>query len=147
MSIAILGISVATVGELIRVGALAAANTRDMATAQMMAETKMSEISAGLYPLSPVAEAVDEFDPQWSYSVEIQQIDQDGLIGVRITIQQNLPESQRPVRYELVRWLLEDDLIIEDETTEDDGSTTDSSTSSGSSSSGGAAGAGDGGAR
>ena len=42
-------------------------------SAQLLAETKMSEIGSGLYPLAPVAQAVDEFDPQWSYSVGVPQ--------------------------------------------------------------------------
>ncbi len=138
LSMAILGMSIATIGELVRVGSLAAANTRDMTAAQLLAETKMSELTSGLYPLTPVTEAVDDYDPQWTYSVEIDQIDQEGLIAVRVSIVQNLPESQRPVRYQLVRWMREDDLLIEEEEeTEEGEESTGSSSSSGDATSGG----------
>ncbi len=146
LSMAILGMAIATIGELVRVGSLAAANTRDMTSAQLLAETKMSELTSGLYPLSPVADAVDEYDPQWNYSVEIEQIDQEGLIAVQISVIQNLPESQRPVQYQLVRWMREDDLLIEEEeeTTEDGDVSSGSSgaTSSGSSTDGSSSGGG-----
>ncbi len=141
LAIAILGMSVATVGELVRIGALAAANTRDMTAAQMMAETKVSELTSGLYPLTPVTDAADEFYPDWTYTVQVEQIDQEGLVAVQVTVKQNLPESQRPIRYSLVRWMREADLEIDEETeeTEETGeSTGDSGGAAGGGATGGA---------
>src|SRR5687767_4481064 len=61
LSIAILGGALATIGELVRIGARNAAIARDLTTAQIYCETKMSEAAVGAVDLSSSStEPLDE---------------------------------------------------------------------------------------
>ncbi|MDR2115695.1 MAG: hypothetical protein LBP87_04875, partial [Planctomycetaceae bacterium] len=40
----------------------------------------------------------------WKYTLEITDLDDDGLIELAVTVRQNLPEEQQPVTCRLVRW-------------------------------------------
>ena len=109
LALAILGGALAAIGELMRSGSRAAEQSRDLTTAQLLSETVMSEITAGLLPVQATnATPVD--DPQhaqdWSYSIQIEQIDQEGLIAVWVTVRQNR-ETARPMQYTLVRWMID----------------------------------------
>ncbi|MDP6444735.1 MAG: hypothetical protein QF805_13155 [Pirellulaceae bacterium] len=145
ISIAVLGGAIATIGELIRVGTISAERARDLTTAQLHAESKMAEIAAGVYPMSHVAEAELEIDPEWLFSVQVEQIDTNGLSSVIVWVRKNVPEEYRPASYTLTRWILDSDLQLpEEETTETDsssgaaaGGATSGGASSGASSGGG----------
>lgn len=141
LSIAILGAALATIGELVRVGALTAANSRDQTKAQLIAETKISEIASGLYPMSAVTQTQYEFDPEWLFSVQITQIDQEGLTAVTVLVEQNAPPAQRPTQYALTRWVREADLMLEEDSTTGDSATGSSSSGAASSSSSSSSGA------
>ena len=56
LAIAILGGALATIGQLIRVGARNAAEARDLTMAQLYAESEMNGIAAGWYPMDEVSD-------------------------------------------------------------------------------------------
>ena len=61
LSIAILGGAMATIGELIRIGAANAAIARDLTTAQIYCESRMAEVASGAVTLDSVGtEPLDE---------------------------------------------------------------------------------------
>lgn len=131
LAIAILGGSLAVLGELIRIGTLGAASARDLSTAQILCETKLAEISAGIVTPDPVDSAQADETGEWLYSVASEQIDQQGLLAVTVTVQQNPDIFARPVSFALVRWIV-DPAAIPVESTETEptsGSTSTSGTS------------------
>lgn len=113
LALAILGVSLAVLGELARWGLRHAGYTRDLTQAQLLCESKISEIVAGLVSPEPVVDVlfasedlVDPNDPVgWVYSIELADTDQPGLVAVAVTVSQNLPPERKPVRCTLVRWI------------------------------------------
>ena len=130
LSIAILGGALAMVGELVRIGVRAAENARGLTNAQMLCESKLAEITAGIVPteavqLTPIQTTA--VIPEWYYSVEIAQSEQEGLIIVRVSVFKE-PNQIRtyPVVFSLTRLMIDPGIEFpedEAETTEtEDGS-------------------------
>ena len=110
LALAILGLSLVAIGELMRIGSRSAEMARDLTTAQILCETKMAEIVTGLLPCTPITEAPIQdagSGTDWLYAIETQTIDQQGLISVRVTVQQNPDFASRPVSFSLVRWMID----------------------------------------
>ncbi len=113
LALAILGGALAVIGELMRLGVRNAESARDLSTAQVFCEAKINEIAAGLLPPQPIGNSpIEEIasqgaDAPWLYSVEVQQIDQQGLISVRVTVTQDPSVELRPVNFSLVRWMID----------------------------------------
>ncbi len=113
LALAILGGAIAVIGELMRFGMHNAESARDLSIAQVFCETKINEIAAGLLPPQPITNtpieeiASLEADGLWLYSVEVQQIDQQGLIAVKVTVTQDPNLKMRPVDFSLVRWMID----------------------------------------
>ena len=136
LALAILGGALAVIGEITRIGARNAEMARDSATAQRLCENKMAEISAGLtMPQTVTNVPVEELGDQqeWSYSIEIEQLQETGLIGVWVTVQQNPELISRPASFTLTRWMIDPEMVT---TQSQDASGTTSSSSTGTSSSG-----------
>lgn len=111
LSIAILASATVLLGELTRFGIRNARMARDLTQAQLLCESKLNEVVAGLLPLEAISGASFDttYDPEqgWLYSIEWSEIDAEtGLANVTVTVNQNLPQSQRPVQFALTRWLI-----------------------------------------
>ncbi len=113
LALAILGGAIAVIGELMRFGMKNAESARDLSIAQVFCEAKINEIAAGLLPLqsmgsTPIEEiAALNSDAPWLYAVEVQEIDQQGLVAVRVTVSQDPDVKFRPVSFSLVRWMID----------------------------------------
>jgi type II secretion system protein I len=121
LSIAILGGALVVVGELVRIGSRNAEAARDLATAQLLCETKMTEISTGLLPPQVVTSApVEELGDQdsWYYSIQVDQIDQQSMLSVTVVVEQNPAMYGRPVSYHLTRWMIDPEVALTESTTE-----------------------------
>jgi type II secretion system protein I len=113
LALAILGGAIAVLGEASRLAMRNAEVTRDLVRAQMLCETRLSEIvggmidaaSAGNSPFDPKNESLDPNEPGWRCDVEVGQTDETGLISVRVTVTRDLPAAQKPVKFSLVRWM------------------------------------------
>jgi hypothetical protein len=110
LALAILGLSLATIGELMRIGSRNAEMARDVTTAQILCETKVSEILTGMLPpvatsASPIVDIGSGND--WLYTVETQQVGQEGLLSIRVVVEQNPDLVSRPVSFALVRWIID----------------------------------------
>lgn len=115
LALAILGGALAVLGEVARMAMRNAARARDLAQAQLLCEAKLAEILAGIEPPEP-AQGVPFGTgqvPDWLYSVEVAALDVDGLIEVRVTVEQDLPPEYRPVRWTLVRWMVDPVSVVE----------------------------------
>lgn len=132
LALIILGGALVAIGELIRTASRSARDARDATAAQVLADSIVSEISAGTIPAQPVSGQPDPFDPEWIYSIQVERPNQDGLLQISVTVQRadsvNLPQRSPP--FTLVRWMLDPGIDLAPPATSTDG------TSSGSSSAG-----------
>jgi general secretion pathway protein I len=141
LALAILVGALAVLGEFGRLGLRNAKTTRDLTRAEMLCESIMSEVSAGILSTdsvqnSPVLDPVqgtavsdsqtDDVAP-WVYSIDSQTIDEDGLLSVTVTVSQDLPSTQLPVSFSLVHWMLDPSLESQGTSTQTDSSNTQNS--------------------
>lgn len=112
LALAILAGAITVLGEVARMGLRNAKNAQDLTRAQLLCKSKMAEYTSGItVPQAIQGAAFDAIDQdgnsniQWVYSVEMEQIDQDGLIALRVTVSQSLPTAQHPVYFSLMRWI------------------------------------------
>jgi prepilin-type N-terminal cleavage/methylation domain-containing protein len=107
LALAILGGALTVLGMHIRTGARSAAIARDSTTAQLLAESKMAEIAAGvILPDTVYQEPADETG-EWLCSVESLPIDQEGLLGVQVVVEQDPTFTTQPVSFKLTRWIVD----------------------------------------
>ena len=107
LSIAILGGSLAVIGQLVRLGVRNAIETRIRNDANVLADTKMAELSAGVIELQSSGPRPIEEDPNWTYEVEMLDSGQLGLLLVQLTVAQI--EVDDPVEIILHRYMPDPD--------------------------------------
>ena len=114
LALALLGGAIAVLGEAGRQALRNAQVARDLSHAELLCESKLSEILAGITPASAVGNtafdsattaSIDPGEPAWLYSIETGATDENGLIYVRVTVTRDLPANQHPVKFSLVRWM------------------------------------------
>lgn len=107
LALAILGGSLAIIGELYDLGARQAAKARDVTAAQMICETKLAEITSGAVAAEAVERAVADEEGDWLYTVAVEPVDELGLMSVSVMVEQDQTLTSRPVRVTLVRWMVD----------------------------------------
>jgi len=135
LALAILTGAIAVLGELGRLGFHNARLTQDLTRAQLLCESKMAEFTSGVTtPQTTQSTPFDSIDQdssiQWVYSVEMDEIDQDGLIALRVTVSQDLPAVQRPATFTLVRWIPDPSLTQSSSSTQQSSASTSATGSS-----------------
>jgi type II secretory pathway pseudopilin PulG len=149
LAIAILGGSIAVIGELVRLGVRNAEEARELTTGQLLCESKLEEIAAGIAPPEAASNVACESDPRWTYSVMVTPLDQESLIEVRVTVQQAESNRLYPLTCTLVRWMLDPSITSsetgEESTTGEQSQTSGQSSSTGQSTTGGQTGSSGGG--
>ncbi|TVS15567.1 MAG: hypothetical protein EA424_15705 [Planctomycetaceae bacterium] len=113
LAIAILGGSIAVIGELVRLGARQAEEARELTIAQLLCESKLEEIAAGVIAPEPVGDVPFDLDPRWSYSIEVGSLDNPDLLQVTVMAQQVDGSREIPLYYSLTRWILDPNLELE----------------------------------
>ena len=127
LSIAFLAGALVVIANLSRISTMSAVSARDTTQAQFLCESIMARLTSGIIDFEsvfdePVYDPVFDFDDvgtsysnssynngdhKWVYSVEINTLDDYGLLEVVVTVTQYLPHSSRePVSCKLVRWML-----------------------------------------
>ena len=123
LALAILTGAIAVLGEVARLGMRNAKIAREATRAQLLCESKLAEISARIIVPDPVQDVpfetsgveqgtVDEAAEGWLYSIDIGDVDADGLIAVCVSVTQDIPPEKRPVRFQLTRWILDPDVEL-----------------------------------
>ena len=112
LAVAILGGSMAVIGELVRMGVRHAEEAREQTKAQLLCESKLEEIAAGVTAIEAASEVPFDLDPEWTYSIESASLEQQGLIQVRVTVQLADSERLHPVSFTLTRWMLDPGLAF-----------------------------------
>ena len=141
ISLAILVVALAALGELLRNGLRSATAARDLSRATMLAETKLANHKRPVAP-DPVSNAAFENEPGWLYSIEVTEGGTPQLLAIRVNVMRDVPVKQQTISCSLVRWVINPSA----ETTAMDSLQDSSSSSSSSSSTGSSTGSGAGGA-
>jgi type II secretion system protein I len=126
LAIAILGGTLALIGEAMRFAARNAEVAKAMTTAQILCETKMAEITTGLLPPQTTTSVpLEELgtEGEWQYSIQVEQVDQQNMIAVWLTVEQNPGVISRPVNFTLVRWMIDPQTAAQGETQSSSGAT------------------------
>lgn len=133
LSLAILAGAMAVLGEAARNALENARIARDLTDAQLYCESKMAELEVGLIttdavsdmPIEALSDSTLEStsDPQditWLYSVETELVDDEGLVLVRITVEQDPESVKTPVSFTLTRMVLDESMISTETTSEEE---------------------------
>lgn len=113
LAIAILGGALAVIGELVRLGSMSAARAENLSKAQLLADSRMAEVSCGALPLQSVSEAPCEEDADWVYSIDVSETEKIGLLYVEVVVQQDPVLYPRPLSVKLSRWIADPEYIQE----------------------------------
>jgi general secretion pathway protein I len=131
LALAILAGAIAVLGEVSRNGLNNARIARDVTEAQLLCESKLAEITVGITLPEPVTDVPFETtdDPNqidWLYSIEVEPLDNQGLLMVRVTVVKDLPPEKRPTEFSLVRWVADPNMEMSEEAVTDEASSEDS---------------------
>ena len=106
LAIAIFGMSLVAIGELIRIGSVNAAAARDLTEGQRLCNNVMAEIGAGITPPDAASDTPVEGAEDWLYSIESEPLEeQEGMLRVSVTVQQDPAHNAKPAKFTLVRWM------------------------------------------
>src|SRR5437016_2247783 len=105
LAIAILGGSLATIGQLIHIGARNAAQARDLTMAQLYAESQMNRFASSIEIPDTVRDAKYDDGGMYVYSVDKSMGDITGVMAVTVTVKQAPGTSIHPVSFALSRWI------------------------------------------
>lgn len=116
LALAILGGSLTAIGMLVRLGSRAAVEARELTNAQLLCESKLAEITAGLLPLEPGGPWNFDLPEQadWVYFVDVEPLPTPGMVAVTVTVAQDSGNTQLPRFFSLVRWMQDPNLILAD---------------------------------
>ncbi len=118
LAMAILAGSFATLGQLVAIGIRAAAASRDQTQVQLLAESVLSEISAGVLPVENMNQVPLESHPGWLISAVVDNAIQQGMLRVTIIVQRD-SQRQRSTYYEISRWMRDPSLPLPTEDVEE----------------------------
>jgi type II secretory pathway pseudopilin PulG len=105
LALAILVAALAVIGELVRAGIRNAQMARDLSRAQVLCEHKLSEIFAGAAAAGQASNSAFPESPGWLYSVNQDGSGPQGLIKIRVTVEQDPAQQRYPVKFTLAQWM------------------------------------------
>jgi prepilin-type N-terminal cleavage/methylation domain-containing protein len=108
LAMAILGGALVVIGYLVNLGYKHALSARLRSEANILCDTKMSEVAAGVLDLEAVSSSPIEESPDWNYSVFIEPSGQNGLLLVTVRVANNQTGSV-PVTVEVARFMPDPD--------------------------------------
>ena len=109
VAIAILGGAMVVIADLIYIGSRSAGNVRWTSEAQILCDTKMAELSAGVIPLQSNGMTSISENPVWTYSVDIGATNINGLLSATVTVQPAESTTGAPRQFTLMRWIPDPD--------------------------------------
>ena len=111
IALAVMGMSMAAIGTLVQIGGQNALQARLLTTAQFLAESKLSEVKAGI--LSPTATGplpfptTETMEP-FQYTIRSQSIDSQGmLLAVEILVEYLPADGGRPIQHSVTTWMID----------------------------------------
>ena len=137
LAIAIFGLALVAIGELIRIGSVSAAAARDLTEGQRLCNNVMSEVGPGIIPPQSATESAIEGSDDGLYSIEAAPLEeQEGMLRVSVTVTQDKARFVKPATFTLVRWM-SDPAVAEAAAAEAAAATAETTSSSPASSTGG----------
>jgi type II secretion system protein I len=115
-SIAILGVAMLAITNLLNIGYRSAMSARLRSDAALLCDSKMAEVAAGVLDLSSTSYQQIQGSPEWVYSVDVQSTDIAGLLSVLVTVTQADASIQRPVNISIMRFMPDPDYEPEEVT-------------------------------
>jgi hypothetical protein len=115
LAIAILAGAMITLGELVRIGTRAGGAARELTEAQLICESIVSAIVSGATEPESITRAVIPTNEEWLYTIWLGATEQEGLVELRVRVEQNLPAKKRPLTFTLVRWITDPGLELSEE--------------------------------
>lgn len=107
LSIAILGVSMVAIGHLFNLGFRSANDMQFRSEANMIADTTMAEVAAGVIDFASGGGPV-ESNPEWQYEIKTEQSQQPGLLSVTVRVsRENDPDNN--ISVSLVRLIADPD--------------------------------------
>ena len=125
LALTILAGSLAVMGEVVRLAVRNAESARQLTQAELLAASKLAEITSGITLADPVQDVPFEWQPDWTYTIAVDPTDDVGLLSVRITVSEAEATGRQPLEYTLVRWMLDPNVELSRST--ESGSTSDES--------------------
>ena len=113
LSLAILGVSMAAIGHLFNLGFRSAADVQLRSEANMIADSTMAEVAAGVIDFGASGGTV-ESNPLWKYQVESQDSSQPGLLSVTVRVSLE-DDTNNKISVSLVRLMVDPDFEPEQE--------------------------------
>jgi hypothetical protein len=107
LALAIMAGAVAIIGELTRTGLMNSQRARELTRGELVCESVMTQIATGALSASSASGVAFDDDPRWVYSVDVQSASQPGLVTVSVTAVRDAPPEQKPVQFQLVRWMID----------------------------------------
>ena len=124
LALAILAGSLATMGEVVRLAVRNAESARRLTQAELLATSKLSEITAGITPAEPVEEISFQRQPDWMFTISTSPTEVDGLIAVSVNVVERQATGRQPIEFTLVQWMLDPNIDFSgsaDSESDDDG--------------------------
>lgn len=115
LSIAILGGAMVVIGHLFNLGYRSALQVRIRSDANLLCDSKMAELAAGVLPAQSTGNQSIAGSPGWNYSIDIQPSLQPGLLTATVTVEQNAETSSTPTSMSIVRFLPDPDYDPDEE--------------------------------
>ena len=109
LSIAILGGAMVVIGHLFNLGYRSALQVRIRSDANLLCDSKMAELAAGVIPAKSTGNQTIDGSPGWNYSIDIQPSLQPGLLTATVTVQRNAEIASNPTSMSIVRFLPDPD--------------------------------------
>jgi len=107
LALAILTGSVVALGQVIHLAVRAADETNHLTQAELLAASKLAEVTAGIVPLDPVTDAPLDAGREWTYSLSIEPTGIDTVVAVRVTVTRQTGRAGGLEQFSLVRWVLD----------------------------------------
>ncbi len=142
LALAILGIAAAYLAQSMQLSSQNALRAQRLTQAELVFESVMNQVIAGLIPAEAsgwVDYTATSANGNWRYMIEVSQAELEGMIGIRIAVQEVRPSidmSMEPPDLVATRWIIDPTLNLDVPPQTTDGATTGSN-ATGSSSSGG----------
>ena len=115
LSIAILGSSMVVIGHLYNLGFRAARQAQFRGEANLLVDSIMAELAAGVLPAESTGSATIEHAPNWEYAIEIEDSLQPGLFLAQVIVKR-VPESDiMPGGLAIVRFIPDPDYEPEED--------------------------------
>ncbi len=111
IALGVLGMSMAAIGTLVQIGGQNALQARLLTTAQFLAESKLSEVKAGI--LAPTATGPIPFPPtetmeSFQFTIRSQSVDSQGmLLAVEILVEYLPEDGSLPLQHTLTTWMID----------------------------------------